>query len=133
MNDIRKEWLEEAYQRGRAGERPNADEGDIASNIIDLNACENISWGALADLQNDITAEFERGLSVAELSIEAEIEGPDGTSYPSVAAAKVAGIEIACQQFLLCGRAADVMLHHPVLVGVPTCNRCAEKVAELSR
>jgi hypothetical protein len=66
QTELRKEWLEEAYARGRAGDHPNPDEGDIAFNIIDLNAWGSISQGELGDLQNDIAAEFERGVADAK-------------------------------------------------------------------
>lgn len=37
-----------------------------------------------------------------------------------------------CQWFLLCENEATTTLYHPILGAVPTCERCAEKVARLS-
>lgn len=70
--------------------------------------------------------------AVAELSVPVEVEGPDGVSYPSFAAIAEAGYPVRCQQWATCTNAATVALKHPVLTAVPTCDRCARKVAELS-
>lgn len=40
-------------------------------------------------------------------------------------------IRVPCEYFALCDRAAEVTLPHPILEHVPTCSRCAVKVARL--
>lgn len=36
-----------------------------------------------------------------------------------------------CEWFALCDRPATVLVPHPVLGQVPTCDRCADRVARL--
>lgn len=64
--------------------------------------------------------------------IAAVIDLPNGETVDGFRAAAAAGYPCRCEQFAACTNAATVVLAHPVLGAVPTCDRCAARVAELA-